>query len=111
MKKSPCFSDTGELFDFAYKSEQLKKMLIEEIKDIIHCMKEALYTQPYDILFGRLHIRKRKDCYQEANRKFPQSFQKEINANFYEGLDIGTLQYHKTKIQIIEIMFFSMPNN
>ena len=45
-------------------------MHIEEIKDIIHCMKEILFTPPYDILFGRLHIRKRKDCYKEINEIF-----------------------------------------
>ncbi|KAK8844456.1 hypothetical protein M9Y10_024314 [Tritrichomonas musculus] len=64
------FSDTEEFIDFVFKNEQQKKMLIEEIKDIIHCMKEILYTPPYDILFGRLHIRKRKDCYKEINEIF-----------------------------------------
>lgn len=41
------FSDTGVLLDFVYKSEQLKKMLIDEIKDIILCMKEVLYRTSY----------------------------------------------------------------
>lgn len=36
------FSDTEEFIDFVFKNEQQKKMLIKEIKDIIHCMKEIL---------------------------------------------------------------------
>ena len=51
------FSDTEEFIDFAFKNEQQKKMLIKEIKDIIHCMKEILFTPPYDIILGQLHIR------------------------------------------------------
>ncbi|KAK8883528.1 hypothetical protein M9Y10_042620 [Tritrichomonas musculus] len=88
------FSDPGEFIDFVYKNEQQKTILIESIRDIIQSMKEILYTPPYVILFGRLHIRKRKDCYKEINELFPH--QKEINELFYEGLDIEEFHYHKT---------------
>ena len=88
------FSDPEKFIDFVYKNEQHKKIFIEAIKDIIQCMKEILYTPPYVILFGRLHIRKQKDCFKEISELFPH--RKEINELFYEGLDIEEFQYHKT---------------
>ena len=82
------FEDPGELFDSIFKdskfkknsisNEQLKTLLVNEIKSIIKIMNEILYKPPYSILFGRISISKTK----EKSTQFP------IDQSFYDGFGI-----------------------
>lgn len=54
------FQFPSELFAYIIKSKELKAIFSKEILKIICLMKEILFTHPYCILFGRIHIKKIK---------------------------------------------------
>lgn len=81
-EKKISFENPDELFDFVIKDDELTKELFEEIREIMHIMKDILYTPPYSILFGRINIEKPK--VEEVKYKF----MKDINEIFYEGFGI-----------------------
>ena len=78
----PIFYDISELFDFILKRNDLQKVLINEIKEVIEIMEEILYTPPYLILFGRIIINNSKQKEEMKNNR------KDINKFFYNGFGI-----------------------
>lgn len=75
------FVDPGKLFDYSTEKEEIMHLFIEEIKEIIHTFETILYKEPYPILFGRIELRNNN------NKKI-----RDINDNFYLGLDLKELQ-------------------
>lgn len=75
------FDDPEKLFDFIVEDEELKKVFIDEIRDIIHCMDKILDTPPYAILFGRIDISKPR----VNHKKNYNDSLREINDLFHEG--------------------------
>ncbi|KAK8865333.1 hypothetical protein M9Y10_010874 [Tritrichomonas musculus] len=78
------FENPGKLFDFAISNKKIKDIFITEIKEIIQSMKTMLYTPPYNILFGRMSLKRQLP----KKKKKIYSFQKEINELFYEGFSL-----------------------
>ncbi|KAK8836978.1 Interleukin-1 receptor-associated kinase 4 [Tritrichomonas musculus] len=54
------FESASDLFDYIIQNNDLKKVFINEIIDIINAMNLILYTKPFSILFGRIDIMKNK---------------------------------------------------
>lgn len=75
------FTNAGDLFDFVINEKEVKKLFMKEIKDIILLMNNILYTEPYNILFGRINMKRKK----KSTNNNPNSYAKDINELFYEG--------------------------
>ncbi|KAK8881379.1 hypothetical protein M9Y10_004115 [Tritrichomonas musculus] len=74
------FHKPGKLFDFVNENDELRNVLINEIKDILVIMNSILYTKPYIILFGRINIENSKRKKENVSTSC-----KNINQLFYEG--------------------------
>ncbi|KAK8835369.1 hypothetical protein M9Y10_025134 [Tritrichomonas musculus] len=81
------FTDPSELFDFIVEETNPKivTIFINEIKMIINDMKDILYTPPYPILFGRIHITKKNSRAKLENRNEKR---KSVGKSFYDGFDL-----------------------
>lgn len=81
IKKIIIFENTNDLFDFAINDFILKPKFDETIKNILHIMKNIIYTPPYAFLFGRIVLEKLKNNPEEDINPYIV----DINESFYEG--------------------------